>query len=109
MLHYTEGTRPRIFFFDRFVDAGMSKGDWRTVRRRWKQLDKKNKGLAGLAVLFAYESVKTAVGVFSPPGAGTVAAFAVLAVVITVYYLFREVDLSDAAEGAVEDVTDDDA
>lgn len=84
----------------------MSKGDWRTVRRRWKQLDKKNKGLAGLAVLFAYEAIKTAVAVFSPPGFGTVVAFAVVAVVITVYYLFREVDLSDAAEGAAEDAKD---
>lgn len=77
--------------------------DWRTVRRRWKRLDKKNKGLAGLVILFAYEAIKTGIDVFTPPGTGTVVAFAVLSFALLVYYLFREVDITDAADDAVDD------
>lgn len=84
----------------------MANRDWRTVRRRWNQLDKKNKGLAGLTILFAYEAIKTAIGVFSPSPFGTAVAFGVLSVGIGVYYLFREVDITEAAEGAVDDAQD---
>lgn len=79
---------------------------WREVIDRWEQLDKKGLGIGGIAVLLLFEGVKILVGVPLPPGWVRGVGYLVLGLLVTGYYLLREVDLEDAKEAA-EDVKEE--
>lgn len=75
---------------------------WREVIDRWEKLDKKGLGIGGIAVLLLTEGIKTLAGLPLPEGWPRGIGYLVLGLVVTGWYLLREVDLDDAKEAAEE-------
>lgn len=75
---------------------------WRDVKKRWRELDKKGLGIGGIAVLLLFEGIKLIAGAPLPSGWVRGVGYLLLGVIVTAYYLLREVDIEDAKEAAEE-------